>query len=78
LWNYMTSKRKNFPVLYKAYSHLSKNWVVRLGSQYGVDFVVYRHHPALIYSEYVVLVLSAQNGNANGRLRVWSDFQCTL
>ncbi|XP_009796465.1 tRNA-splicing endonuclease subunit Sen2-1-like [Nicotiana tabacum] len=79
LWKYMTSKRENFPVSYKAYSHLrSKNWVVRLGSQYGVDFVAYRHHPALVHSEYAVLVLSAQNGNANGRLRIWSDFQCTL
>ncbi|XP_019234796.1 PREDICTED: tRNA-splicing endonuclease subunit Sen2-1-like isoform X3 [Nicotiana attenuata] len=79
LWKYMTSKRENFPVLYKAYSHLrSKNWVVRLGSQYGVDFVAYRHHPAFVHSEYAVLVMSARNGNTNGRLRVWSDFQCTL
>ncbi|EYU35758.1 hypothetical protein MIMGU_mgv1a021864mg [Erythranthe guttata] len=39
LWDYMSSKRVNFPVLYKAYSHLrTKNWVVRAGSQYGVDF----------------------------------------
>ncbi|KAJ8563686.1 hypothetical protein K7X08_032138 [Anisodus acutangulus] len=80
LWKYMMSKRENFPVLYKAYSHLrSKNWVVRSGSQYGVDFVAYRHHPALVHSEYAVLVLSsARNGTSNGRLRVWSDFQCIL
>ncbi|KAG9144797.1 hypothetical protein Leryth_025302, partial [Lithospermum erythrorhizon] len=45
LWNHMTSKRENFPNLMKAYSHLrSKNWVVRSGSQYGVDYVAYRHH----------------------------------
>ncbi|XP_060168874.1 tRNA-splicing endonuclease subunit Sen2-1-like [Lycium barbarum] len=80
LWKYMTSKKENFPVLFKAFSHLrSKNWVVRSGSQYGVDFVAYRHHPALVHSEYAVLVLSsAQKGTCNGRLRVWSDFQCTL
>ncbi|KAK4358761.1 hypothetical protein RND71_020990 [Anisodus tanguticus] len=79
LWKYMISKKENFPVLYKAYSHLrSKKWVVRLGSQYGVHFVAYRHHPALVHSDYAVLALSARNGNANGRLRVWSDFQCTL
>ncbi|GFZ13179.1 splicing endonuclease 2 [Actinidia rufa] len=47
-------------------------------SQYGVDFVAYRHHPALVHSEYAVLVLSEEDDNANGRLRVWSDFHCTL
>ncbi|KAK4358763.1 hypothetical protein RND71_020992 [Anisodus tanguticus] len=65
LWKYMTSKKENVPVLYKAYSHLrSKKWVVRLGSQYGVDYVAYRHHPALVHSEYAVLALSEQNGVA--------------
>lgn len=79
LWKHMISRRENFPILFKAFSHLrSKNWVVRSGSQYGVDFVAYRHHPALIHSQYAVLVLSAQDGNANGRLKVWSDFHCTL
>ncbi|KAM3307474.1 tRNA-splicing endonuclease subunit Sen2-1-like [Capsicum chacoense] len=79
LWKYMTSRKDKFPILVKAFSHLrSKNWVVRSGSQYGVDFVAYHHHPALVHSEYAVLVLSAQDGSANGRLRVWSDFHCTL
>ncbi|KAM3374133.1 tRNA-splicing endonuclease subunit Sen2-1 [Capsicum galapagoense] len=79
LWKHMTSRKENFPILFKAFSHLrSKNWVVRSGSQYGVDFVAYRHHPALVHSEYAVLVLSAQVVSANVRLRVWSDFHCTL
>ncbi|KAG5515441.1 hypothetical protein RHGRI_036482 [Rhododendron griersonianum] len=79
LWNYMKSKRETFPDFLKAYTHLrTRNWVVRSGSQYGVDFIAYRHHPALVHSEYAVLVLSEGQGNANGRLRVWSDFQCTL
>lgn len=78
LWLYMTSMREAFPDIYKAYSHLRmKNWVVRSGSQYGVDFVAYRHHPALVHSEYAVLVLSGGEGDANKRLAVWSDFQCT-
>ncbi|KAG2299844.1 hypothetical protein Bca52824_036316 [Brassica carinata] len=39
-WMYMKSKRPNFPIFFKAYSHLrSKNWVLRSGLQYGVDFV---------------------------------------
>ncbi|XP_058086230.1 tRNA-splicing endonuclease subunit Sen2-1-like [Magnolia sinica] len=79
IWEYMKSKRKIFPDLYKAYSHLRrKNWVVRSGSQYGVDFVVYRHHPALVHSEYAVLVLSEGDDGANDRLRVWSDLHCSL
>lgn len=79
LWHYMTAKRVGFPVIYKAYSHLrKKNWVVRAGSQYGVDFVAYRHHPALVHSEYAVLALCDENGDTNARLKVWSDFHCTL
>ncbi|XP_077235992.1 tRNA-splicing endonuclease subunit Sen2-1-like isoform X2 [Tasmannia lanceolata] len=80
IWESMKSKRKTFPDLYRAYLHLrSKNWVVRPGTpQYGVDFVIYRHHPALVHSEYAVIVLSEGDGDLNDRLRVWSDLQCTL
>ncbi|CAN6975715.1 unnamed protein product [Brassica oleracea var. botrytis] len=74
-WMYMRSKRPNFPVFFKAYSHLrSKNWVLRSGLQYGVDFVAYRHHPSLVHSEYSVLV---QSGDSD-RLRVWSDVHCAV
>ncbi|XP_065855575.1 tRNA-splicing endonuclease subunit Sen2-1-like isoform X2 [Euphorbia lathyris] len=77
LWKYMKSKTKTFPDLFKAYSHLrKKNWVVRPGSQYGVDFVAYRHHPSFVHSEYAVIVSSEED--SNGRLRVWSDFYCTI
>lgn len=82
LWKYMRSKRESFPELYRAYHHLrEKNWVVRSGTQYGVDFVAYRHHPALVHSEYAVLVLPEGGGDSDGarlRLRVWSDLQCSL
>ncbi|XXG41122.1 hypothetical protein AAC387_Pa01g1660 [Persea americana] len=79
LWEYMKSKRRTFSNHYVAYSHLrSKNWVVRSGAQYGVDFVVYRHHPALVHSEYAVLVLCEDGDGGNDRLRVWSDLHCML
>jgi tRNA-splicing endonuclease subunit Sen2 len=80
LWRHFKSKKEAFPYFYKAYSHLRmKNWVVRSGAQYGVDFIVYRHHPARVHSEYGVLVLSHDNdGDLNGRLREWSDVQCTI
>ncbi|KAF5727428.1 tRNA-splicing endonuclease subunit Sen2-1-like isoform X1 [Tripterygium wilfordii] len=79
LWEYMKSIKPTFPYFYKAYSHLrNKNWVVRTGSQYGVDFVADRHHPALIHSEYAVLVFSEEVNSMYGRLKVWSDYYCTI
>ncbi|CAM8970097.1 unnamed protein product [Rhodiola kirilowii] len=79
LWQHMVSLKSDFPVYYKAYSHLrAKNWVVRPGSQYGVDFVAYRHHPALVHSEYAVLALSEGDNESNERLQVWSDILCTV
>ncbi|WCJ18717.1 splicing endonuclease 1 [Euphorbia peplus] len=76
LWQYSRSKMATFPDLFKAYSHLrKKHWVVRPGSQYGVDFVAYRHHPSFVHSEYAVLVSSEEGA---GRLNVWSDFYCTI
>ena len=77
LWKYMNDRKVVFHNLYIAYDHLrSKNWVVRPGIQYGVDFVVYRHHPALVHSEYAVIVLG-DNG-LRARLREWADIQGTL
>ncbi|XVF69377.1 hypothetical protein PTKIN_Ptkin11bG0076600 [Pterospermum kingtungense] len=79
LWEDLKSKKTVFPVSYKAYSHLRhKSWVVRSGLQYGVDFVAYRHHPALVHSEYAVLALLEGGNDQNGRLRVWSDVHCTV
>nr|XP_043625343.1 tRNA-splicing endonuclease subunit Sen2-1-like isoform X2 [Erigeron canadensis]XP_043625352.1 tRNA-splicing endonuclease subunit Sen2-1-like isoform X2 [Erigeron canadensis] len=79
LWEYMTSKKIAFPDLFKAYSHLrDKNWVVRSGCQFGVDFVAYRHHPSCVHSEFAVLVFSDGKGGGNDRLRVWTDFQSML
>lgn len=76
LWRSMRSFKPNFATFFKAYSHLrSKNWIVRSGLQYGVDFVVYRHHPSLVHSEYAVLV---QSIGENKRLRVWSDIHCSV
>nr|BAK04313.1 predicted protein [Hordeum vulgare subsp. vulgare] len=58
LWDRLCSASESFPETYRAYSHLrSKNWVVRSGLQYGADFVAYRHHPALVHSEFAVVVV---------------------
>ncbi|ESQ37459.1 hypothetical protein EUTSA_v10002801mg, partial [Eutrema salsugineum] len=76
LWRFIRLFKPNFATSYKAYSHLrSKNWIVRSGLQYEVDFVVYRHHPSLVHSEYAVVVRSIE---VNDRLRVWSDIHCCV
>lgn len=79
LWDFMVSEVEMFPEFFKAYSYLRlNNWVVKSGSQYGVDYVAYRHHPAFVHSEYAVLVLSERNGSSNERLRLWSDIYGTV
>jgi tRNA-splicing endonuclease subunit Sen2 len=81
LWDHLCTTSESFPEMYKAYSHLrSKNWVVRSGLQYGTDFVAYRHHPALVHSEFAVVVVpeGAEFGGRCGRLKVWSDLLCAL
>lgn len=81
LWHHLCSASESFPEMYKAYAHLrSKNWVVRSGLQYGTDFVAYRHHPALVHSEFAVVVVleGVEFGGRCGRLKVWSDLLCAL
>ena len=81
LWDHLCTASESFPEMYRAYSHLrSKNWVVRSGLQYGTDFVAYRHHPALVHSEFAVVVVpeGASFGGRCGRLNVWSDLLCAL
>uniref|UniRef100_A0A0E0DXG7 tRNA-intron lyase n=1 Tax=Oryza meridionalis TaxID=40149 RepID=A0A0E0DXG7_9ORYZ len=76
LWDHFRSMSESFPEMYKAYSHLRpKNWVVRSGLQYGADFVSYRQHPALIHSEFAVVVVpeGISFGDRCGHLEVWSD-----
>lgn len=76
VWRHLCSARQGFPELYKAYSHLRRrHWVVRSGLQYGADFVAYRHHPALVHSEYAVVVVGDR---PRGRLAAWPDLLCAL
>ncbi|XP_062229887.1 probable tRNA-splicing endonuclease subunit Sen2 [Phragmites australis] len=78
LWDHLSSTSESFPEMYKAYEHLRlKNWVVRSGLQYGADFVAYRHHPALVHSEFAVIVVP-EGKEFGGRLKVWSDLLCAL
>ncbi|KAJ1257652.1 hypothetical protein BS78_10G012000 [Paspalum vaginatum] len=81
LWDLLSSASELFPEMYKAYEHLRlKNWVVRSGLQYGANFVAYRHHPALVHSEFAIIVVPEDEmfGARCGRMKVWSDLLCAL
>jgi tRNA-splicing endonuclease subunit Sen2 len=81
LWNFMRTRSVLFPIYYRAYLHLrSKNWVVKKGTKNGVDYVVYRHHPALVHSEYAVIVdwEKGKEEKKGDRLKVWSDLHCAI
>lgn len=69
----MKNSKPQFVHLYKAYAHLrSKHWVVRAGLQFGADFMAYRHHPALVHSDYAVVVMWETQEQ---RLNTWAEMQ---
>lgn len=69
----MKNSKPQFVHLYKAYAHLrSKHWVVRAGLQFGADFMAYRHHPALVHSDYAVVVMWEMHEQ---RLNTWAEMQ---
>ncbi|XP_066378488.1 probable tRNA-splicing endonuclease subunit Sen2 [Miscanthus floridulus] len=81
LWDLLASTSEQFPEMYRAYEHLRlKNWVVKSGLQYGAHFVAYRHHPALVHSEFAVIVVPEGKafGTRCGRMQVWSELLCVL
>lgn len=72
-WRCMQSSRPEFGYLYIAYAHFrGKHWVVRSGIQYGADFMAYRHHPALVHSDYAVVVMVE---GQEERLKTWTELQ---
>ncbi|CAK9868702.1 unnamed protein product [Sphagnum jensenii] len=73
VWRIMKNSKPQFVHLYKAYAHLrSKHWVVRAGLQFGADFMAYRHHPALVHSDYAVVVMWEMQQQ---RLNTWAEMQ---
>jgi tRNA-splicing endonuclease subunit Sen2 len=78
LWDHLTSSTSQpFPEMFRAYQHLRFK---RSGLQYGADFVAYRHHPALVHSEFAVVVVPEGHvfGARCGRMKVWPDLLCVL
>nr|XP_024367926.1 tRNA-splicing endonuclease subunit Sen2-1-like isoform X2 [Physcomitrium patens] len=73
VWRCMQASKPEFGQLYIAYAHLrAKQWVVRSGIQYGADFMAYRHHPALVHSDYAVIVMVEGHEE---RMKTWTEMQ---
>jgi hypothetical protein len=53
-------KNSNFPLKYKVYEHFrSKNYVVKTGIHFGIDYSVYRTLPTLCHSEMCAIVVDS-------------------
>lgn len=57
LWRLFRAADPRFPRRYRAYHHFrAKGWVVRRGTKYGADFLLYKDGPPFYHASYVVRV----------------------
>lgn len=60
----LAEKSSQFLVKCKVYSYFKdRNFIVRAGINFGVDYTVYRSLPHLCHSEYCVLAMDCTEGN---------------
>ncbi|XP_050434422.1 tRNA-splicing endonuclease subunit Sen2 [Adelges cooleyi] len=70
-WNIFNSLKTNFPYYYAAYHYYrSRGWVVKPGSQYGGDFVLYKISPVYYHSSYVVIITI---NDQNTKITSWPE-----
>ncbi|XP_065354075.1 tRNA-splicing endonuclease subunit Sen2 [Cloeon dipterum] len=56
-WDLFCQVEPNFPARYAVYHHLrSKGWVVKSGSKFGAEFVVYKDGPSQYHASSVVVI----------------------
>ncbi|CAB3380052.1 Hypothetical predicted protein [Cloeon dipterum] len=56
-WDLFCQVEPNFPARYAVYHHLrSKGWVVKSGSKFGAEFVVYKDGPSHYHASSVVVI----------------------
>lgn len=78
LWQRLCTLCPNFPARYAAYHHFrAKGWVVRTGSKYGADYLLYKDGPPFYHATFSVVVRSAEGTQLrdmdDGRLRSWAS-----
>ena len=68
MWSVFRSCCEEFPFKYLAYHHFrAKGWVVRSGTKFGSDFLLYKHGPPFYHSSYSVLVERVSKGTLGRR-----------
>lgn len=78
LWQRLCALCPTFPARYAAYHHFrSKGWVVRTGSRYAADYLLYKDGPAFYHATFSVLVHQAWSETLeeaeDRRLRSWTS-----
>jgi tRNA-intron lyase len=57
LWKHFSDLSEDFPLRYAVYHHFrSKNWVVKDGTKYGGDFLLYKDGPPFYHATYSVRI----------------------
>ncbi|KAG9300607.1 hypothetical protein G9A89_005207 [Geosiphon pyriformis] len=66
------NRRENpFVIRYVAYHYFrSLGWVVRCGSKFGVDYILYEKGPMFNHGEYAVVVLPVYSGSSEDPLKI--------
>ena len=71
LWSHFCKSDANFRHRYAAYHHFrAKNWIVRVGTKFGNDFLLYKEGPPFYHASYSVRV--QKNGSDPTNL-TWSE-----
>ena len=64
LWLHLSSlfEGNNFGIYFSVYlNYRAKLWIIRDGSLYGADFVLYEDHPDLVHSKYLIKIVKNWN-----------------
>ena len=62
LWRKFNDLNPNFCEQYAVYHHFrSKGWVVKDGTKFGVEFLLYQEGPAFFHAQYSVKIVSANS-----------------
>lgn len=78
LWQRLCTLCPAFPARYATYHHFrSKGWVVRAGSKYAADYLLYKDGPPFYHATFSVLVRQAWSEtlqeHEDRRLRTWAS-----
>jgi tRNA-splicing endonuclease subunit Sen2 len=61
LWKFYCEAKYDFVETYVAYLYLkSKNWVIKAGTKFGGNFLLYKHNPQFYHATFVVRVVRDQ------------------